>query len=171
MRFRLPYDAYANPERVVIPMLVDGEHKVYDLKGYCLDEKGNPGPEIYVESKNVKDAGDQGAEFQEFLARAYSGTMRLSSDLGMDPKHEFMWATTCPWKGKGFRGVATEDTILEAIRAAESHIIPGDHTVDGSMVRSLAERLWVWVISERQEEMVMGDQLRGWVAHKMEESK
>src|SRR5262245_60842050 len=105
MRFRLPYDVYENAERVVVPLLPDGERKYFDLNGQCLGEDGTPRSELYVESKNVKDAGSQATEFKEFLANAYSGTMRRQADLGMDPKLEFMWATTCPWKGTGFREV------------------------------------------------------------------
>jgi hypothetical protein len=171
MRFRLPYDVYGSPERVVLPLLADGERKHFDLSGDLMDEDGQPGPEIYVESKNVKGAGDQAAGFKNFLAHAYSATARKTADLGLDPKVEFMWATTCPWKGDGFREVATEQALRAAIESTDETVIPTAHNVDDGIVRLVADRLWVWVISERQEEMVMGRQLRGWVAQRLGEEK
>jgi hypothetical protein len=170
MRFQLPYDAYKNRERVVLPMLVEGQRKFYDLKGVCLDEGGQVGAEIYIESKAVSDAGQQGTEFKDFLARAYSATMRIKGDNGLDPKHEFMWATTCPWKGSGFRRVATRAELLDAVKKADDKIIPKDHNIDEAVVEAVANRLWVWVIAERHEEMIMGREMRAWVAAKIQEN-
>jgi hypothetical protein len=169
MRFRLPYDIYEAPERVVLPLLPEGERKHFDLSGDCLGEDGQPTGELFVESKNVQGAGDQSTKFEAFLAHAYSATMRRRSDLGIDPKLEFMWATTCPWKGDGFREVASEAALLSAVEGAAESIIPADHQIDLEMIRQLVDRLWVWVISERHEEMIMGSQLRGWVWQRLGE--
>ncbi|HEX3361331.1 MAG TPA: hypothetical protein VHS74_10100 [Solirubrobacterales bacterium] len=170
MRFRLPYDVYGSPERVVLPLLPEGERKHFDLAGDLLDEDGRPSSPIYVESKNVKGAGDQATKFKDFLAHAYSATLRKTQDLGIDPKLEFMWATTCPWKGDGFREVAAETALREAIENADDNVIPSAHEPDETILRSLTDRLWVWVISERHEDMVLGSQLRGWIAQRLEET-
>lgn len=169
LRFRLPYDAYKHKERVSLKML-GGMVKLYDLNGDFLDEQGQAVTRIFVESKNLADAGGQSAEFEEFLARAYSATMQEREDTGIDPKWEFMWATTCPWKGSGFRQVA-EKAALEA--AIEAHrggpVIPEDHVIDRDVLDHVQERLWVWVISDRQEDMTLSAEMRGWVLKQLEE--
>lgn len=166
MRFQMPYDVYEAPERVVLPLLPDGEKKTFDLKGFHSDDEGQPGPEVFVEAKNYKGAGGQSTAFKEFLAVAYSATLRLRQDLGIDPQHEFMWATTCPWKGDGFRDVATTERVREAIEDADEKIIPSDHEIDHDMVSALAKRFWVWVVSDRHEEMILEPKMREVVAAK-----
>jgi hypothetical protein len=169
MRFEIPYTAYMDG-RTSLPMLVDGEPKQYDLCGHCLDEEDNVGPTIYIESKDQQDAGSQKAQFATFLSQAYSATVRATQLQGSDLGHNFMWATTCPWKGNGFRDVAKKASILEALNAAGTKIIPEGHEIDSDVVDVLADRLWVWVISDRQEEMILSSMLQGYIAAKRREA-
>jgi hypothetical protein len=115
-RFSLDYNAYENPARVKLKMLT-GHVERYDLTGDYLDEDGTAKTPIFIESKNVKEPGSQDWEFKRFLAQAYSATKYFIDDLGTDPEYEFMWATTCPWKGKGFRQVADASEIKAAVEA------------------------------------------------------
>ncbi|MGN6253714.1 MAG: hypothetical protein ACTHO8_01860 [Solirubrobacterales bacterium] len=171
MRFRLPYDAYSSGSRASLPMLVPGEKKQYDLQGNVFDDGDNPGPQIYIEVKAVKDAGNQSSQFEAFLAQAYSATLRVRADLQDDPENNFMWATTCPWKGTGFREVTSKEALTAAIEAAGPQILPPDHEVDAQTVDALLDRFWVWVVSDRQEDMTLGRMMRSWVAAKREEAK
>ena len=171
MRFRLPYDAYISGSRASLPMLVSGEKKQYDLQGNFFDDGDEPGPQIYVEVKSVKDAGNQASQFETFLAQAYSATLRARKDLGDDPENNFMWATTCPWKGTGFREVASKEAIEAAVKAAGPKVLPPGHEVDAQTVEALLDRCWVWVVSDRQEQMTLGRMMRSWVAAKREEAK
>jgi hypothetical protein len=181
LRFNLPYNAYSHVERVTLVMLT-GAGETYDLHGDVLDEDGRERTRIYVESKNVDDAGSQGVEFQRFLAQAYSATKHKmgTGNKAPDPKYEFMWATTCPWKGKGFRRVATERELLDAVRWDQTRdltkpvggtiaqrVIPAEHEIDPATVKLVACRLWVWVLSERQDEMIPSSRMRGWVRERL----
>jgi hypothetical protein len=169
MRFEIPYTAYMDA-RTSLPMLVDGEAKRYDLCGHCLDEEDNVGATVYVESKDQQDAGSQKSQFAMFLAQAYSATIRATALQGEDPGHNFMWATTCPWKGSGFRDVAKKSAILEALGEAGPKILPKGHSVNQDIVDVLVDRLWVWVISDRQEEMILSSMLQGYIAAKRREA-
>ena len=117
---------------------------------------------IYVESKNLEGAGNQALEFRRFLAQAYSATKNsLGADnKGIDPKWEFMWATTCPWKGDGFRTVAdwqevrkaaewdsTRDETIPVAGSKLARAVPAGHVIDEDVARMVADRIWVWVIS------------------------
>jgi hypothetical protein len=182
LRFKLPYNAYQHAERVTLDMLT-GDTETYDLNGDYLDENGHEVTRIYIESKNVEGAGSQGVEFRRFLAQAYSAT-QLLADRGRDPKFEFMWATTCPWKGDGFRSVAIWEEVRDAVvwdrdRDDDAPIggrtvpsaIPPDHQVSEDLARTVAGRLWVWVISNRHEDMTMGRKMRGWVHQRLAEEE
>lgn len=178
LRFRLPYNAYQHSERVRLKMLTD-EYETYDLNGDYLDEDGREVTRIYVESKNLDGAGAQSAEFKRFLAQAYSAT-KLGLTEGADPKYEFMWATTCPWKGDGFRRVAEWTEVRDAARWDSDRdlntqvagrpllrAVPERHVVDEDVARLVSSRIWVWVISDRHEGMALGDKMRGWVYERL----
>jgi hypothetical protein len=171
MRFNMSYDIYESPERVILPLLVDGQTKAFDIGGVHTDEDGNRRAEVYVEAKNYEDAGGQSAEFREFLANAYSATVRKWNEINMDPKFEFMWATTCPWKGSGFRQVASSGALRKAVEEADEQVIPATHEIDEEMIAAVGQRLWVWVVSDRHEEMILGERMRGLIAAAREESK
>lgn len=179
-RFELPYDSYQQAERVVLPMLT-GHVETYDLNGDHLDADGRALTRIFVESKHQHDAGSQSAEFKRFLAQAYSGTEHALRTIKTDPKYEFMWATTCPWIGKGFNEVSSEEKLREAVadeikrdpevlvggKKGPPKVIPDDHVINEDTVRKVAARLWVWVISTRHEEMTPSEEVRGLVlAHR-----
>ena len=181
LRFKLPYNAYQHAERVELTMLT-GIRETYDLNGDYLDEGGQEVTRIFVESKNLDGAGNQSTEYKRFLAQAYSATMHVLGEQkkGKDPKYEFMWATTCPWKGDGFRHVASWTALRDAVEwdrtrdleqlvagKKKPRVIPDDHLLDEDVARVVATRLWVWVISERHEEMTLGSKMRGWIEQRL----
>lgn len=181
LRFKLPYNAYQHKERVSLDMLT-GHVETYDLNGDMLDEEGVAITRVFVESKNLDGAGSQSVEFRRFLAQAYSATKhRLGPDnKGADPKYEFMWATTCPWKGDGFRQAAGWTEVRDAIVWDRDRdlaapvagrklvrVIPEGHELDEEVVRTVAKRLFVWVISDRHEELTIGGKMRGWIQERL----
>jgi hypothetical protein len=91
-----------------------------------------------------------------------------------------MWATTCPWKGDGFRKVGTWQEVRDAAgwdrdRDLETLVggrkvpraVPEGHEVDDEVAQTVAARLWVWVIADRHEEMTLGRKMRGWVHERL----
>lgn len=181
-RFKLPYDAYQHKERVTLKMLT-GHVETYDLNGDHLDEDGQAVTRVYVESKNLQGAGGQSAEFKRFLAQAYSATKAQLDDTRTDPKYEFMWATTCPWIGDGFRQVAIEDSVRAAVEGEIARdeevliagkrlpkVVPAGHAIDEQVLRDVTKRIWVWVISDRHEDMSISRKVRGWISQMREEA-
>lgn len=170
MRFNLHYDAYQHAERVSLVMLT-GQVETYDLTGDHLDDQGQARTLVFVESKNVKDAAGQGPEFERFLAQAYSAMARQIDEIGIDPKYEFMWATTCPWKGTGFRYAASKENVRKAVAAhLDGEVLPKDHTIDQDLIDRVADRVWLWVVAERHDEMSPTDEMRGHVLKAMIEA-
>ena len=181
LRFRLPYDAYQHKERVSLRMLT-GHYETYDLNGDHLDEDAQEVTRVYVESKNLAGAGNQSWEFTRFLAQAYSATKSVIDDSSMDPKYEFMWATTCPWKGDGFRQVASWEAVKQAVEQEAARdetvlvagkkwpkVVPDGCVPDDDLVRTVAERIWVWVISDKQEKLSLSGKMRGWIRERLEQ--
>lgn len=171
MRFNMSWDVYENAALVSLPLLAPGKTKAFDLGGWHTDDDGGTLAEIYVEAKNYQEPGGQSAEFKSFLANAYSATVRKKLDIGMDPKWEFMWATMCPWKGTGFRRVASRDELQKSVSDADESIIPSSHEIDEEMLTLISKRLWVWVVCERHEEMILGGKMRAVIAAAREEGK
>ena len=42
-------------------------------------------------------------------------------------------------------------------------MLPKDHEIDDAMIDLVAQRLWLWVVSERHEDMSPTDEMRGHV--------
>jgi hypothetical protein len=47
-------------------------------------------------------------------------------------------------------------------------VIPDGHVLDDELVRRVASRIWVWVLSDRHEGMMLGAKMRGWIAERLE---
>lgn len=181
LRFNLPYNSYEHIERVTLKM-VTGERKAYDLNGGFLDEQGQERTRVYIESKNLKTAGSQSNEFSRFLVQAYSATLCAVQEYGHDPKYEFMWATTCPWIGDGFCDVASEDALrTEVVKEVERDesvligkkrvpkLLPNDHEIEEQVLRSVSNRLLVWVISNRHEDITPDPKRAGMLLERLKE--
>lgn len=123
--------------------------KVFDLTGFFLGDVRRP---LVVEVKNYSVVGGQGAEYTEFLSIAYSVTAdAVRNDL--DRKTEFMWATWHPFSQTKWSKLTTEEEIVAALEVHPEKL--GDSVVDLSIVRQVAERLWLVPMHRRQDELLM----------------
>lgn len=167
-RFNIEYTAY-DPVSCTEVLLLTDDKKRFDLSGNHLKPDLDTRCPIFVEAKNEK-AGGQKTAFLEFLAVSYSATKRWQDDHGSDPAFEFMFAMICPWRGGSeFYDCASATNIRQAVESEaspESKIIPENHEVDEQLIAALADRIWVWVIPRRQEEMSIGKTVMGWIQEK-----
>jgi len=155
-RFDVPFTTYEAEERMTLKLL-DGSLKTYDLYATHHNDdaaRSYSGRVLYVESKNLTTPGKQNSDFPAFVATSYSVLHREWKDKDFDPKWEFMFATTHPWVISDFLKVTDAPSIA---MACEKHTaLLGGQKIDQEIVAALAERLWVWIIPKRQEEMTMG---------------
>ena len=166
MRFEVRYTVYDQPVRVTLPLL-NGKSKRFDMlaQHYKADAEHSPsGRDVYVEVKNVhtlNSARKQSKQYKAFVATAYSATRAGALQLGRDPEYEFMWATRHPWEVEHFIELTTGAFVKEAL--SENDALLGGDTPDASLADEIANRLWIWHIPTRQDEMTMGPVHRGYV--------
>lgn len=144
-----------------------GQFERFDLRGFLLDENGQPGRTLWVECKQYSAAGDQGPLYDEYLAVCYSGFVKRSQDVAGPPDWEFMWATTHPFSQTAYRELTTADRIESACKAHAGRL--GGEEFDMSIAQQLAPRLWLSIVNPRVEEMMMGKVLRSAVVAAIEE--
>lgn len=166
MRFDVRYTVYDQVARVSLPLL-DGRVKRYDMVAQHFNddrERTASGVDVFVEVKNVgalSTALKQGAQFVEFVATAYSARERGFDVLGRDPGFEFMFATKHPWDVNNYLKFATADFVTKCC-AQHNELVPSER-VDETRAAELAEKLWVWIIPRRQDDMTMGRAHLGFV--------
>lgn len=165
MRFTVPYTVYDDPVRVALA-LVNGDVKRFDMIAhhYASDQQASSERDVYVEVKSIRtlsSARGQTAQYKEFVATAYSATKAAWTAIGRDPTFEFMWATRHPWEVGHFLELTTPPFVEACVGAHEALLAP--EVCERSIAQLLAERLWIWHVPTRQEEMTMGRIFRGYV--------
>lgn len=143
----LPHTVYDNEGLCTLQRL-DGQVKRYDLVGYFLTGGHRP---VSVESKKVTGVGSQPAEYQEFLANAYSVTKRQLQIA--DDRREFMWVTWHPFDQTKWAKLRSRSEIRAAL-ATHSQVLGGEE-VDDAVVELVAERLWLVPLHDRMEELLL----------------
>jgi hypothetical protein len=142
----LPWSVYDHPAMTTLPRL-DGAKKVYDLSGYFLGANRRP---IFIESKHHFTEGGQGVAYPEYLANAYSTTSKSLLD-GVDTGREYMWVTWHPFLQSRWSKLTATEEIHVALRRYPE-VLNGS-SIEEELVRKVASRLWLVVLSKRQEEL------------------
>lgn len=130
----------------------------YDLGGILL---GAPyeNHAFLAECKKYKNAADQPKHFDKFLAQSYV-TLLSEPRLG----DHFMWITWAPFRATQWSKISDLDRIVSAILDVPNNRtrIFGDvgrevaaSLLDMTVLQNLAERVWMIVLSDRQESLVI----------------
>jgi hypothetical protein len=152
---RMPWTAYDHTVMCKLQKL-DNSAKTYDLSGHFLGDRRFP---LYVEAKKYSTPGGQGTAYDEYLANAYSITARAVRD-DMDQKTEFMWITWHPFRQTTWKKLLDHDTVRDAVLAYPDVLgnINGsspEDEVDVEICQTVAKRLWLVVLTDRQHELVL----------------
>ena len=146
----LPFDAYNNAPVCTLRRL-DGKVKRYDLFGSIHTRPPTP---LYVEVKDYDSSGGkQGADYWAFLANAYSVTAQDLKD-GEDARREFMWITRHPFNITDWASLTSPDRIKKALEDHHSEALAGE-SIDVDLLATVADRLWLLVLHQRQEGLML----------------
>jgi hypothetical protein len=156
-RVQIHWDAYT-AEALCEVKLPDGASKHFDLVGVI----GGPPPQpLYVESKHCYSVSQQPAQYKEYLANCYLGT----AAAGVEKNFQFMWVTWHPfsqgdWRhlcgpedvstSKGIKALNKTVGMMKSAVSASPH--RGSHTFDPDLARVVAQRLWIVLLNDRQEQ-------------------
>ncbi|MDX3663649.1 hypothetical protein PV646_40745 [Streptomyces sp. ID05-26A] len=145
----LPFDSYHNAGVCTLRRL-DDKVKRYDLFGFIHRDPPTP---LYVEVKEYESTGGkQPAEYWEFLANAYSITAKDLKD-GEDVRREFMWITRHPFEQTHWTKLTTADRIKAALEKHPEAL--KDEELDVNLLGTVADRLWLLVVHQRQEGLML----------------
>ena len=147
------YDRFG-ADRLVYPWPEGGKSYSYDIGGLFFG--GNLHQQSFlVECKKYSNP-NQGGAFDKFLAQSYV-TLQKYPQLA----DHFLWITWHPFRLGSWNDLASEENIRNAV-VAEKNRVFGDVTddealdaMDASIVTDLVDRVWVIVLSDKQETLVI----------------
>lgn len=149
---------WVNPDRVAVPKLTfewaDGSGPYsFDIGGLLLGgDKNNE--EFLGEVKNYVDASDQGSLYTEYLAKCYRAFTTRP-----DRCDNFIWVTWAPFKSNSWSALCTPGEISKAVLKHRKKALnleaetEAQEVLDGlqNVLQVIADRLWLLVLSEKQE--------------------
>ncbi|MEU3225109.1 hypothetical protein ABZ695_18370 [Streptomyces sp. NPDC006976] len=115
-----------------------------------------------AEVKNYSQPGDQGVQFDAFLAKCY-----VAAQAGHHLSDHFMWITWAPFRANSWSTLQSPEQVEFAVLQncerifGTADVAQAREKLDRALARSVAERLWLIVLSEKQETLVP---LRDWEA-------
>lgn len=149
------YDGVA-VDRLTYPWPFGGRGYSYDLGGILfggdLDQQS-----FLVECKKYTNP-NQGTHFDKFLAQSYV-TLRDHPQLS----DHFMWITWHPFRSTSWNDLYNAESIRVALVAEGKRIFDTeDETailskIDSGIVDDLVNRIWIIVLSDRQEGLVISN--------------
>ncbi|WP_310773399.1 hypothetical protein [Mycobacterium sp. Z3061] len=141
----LNWNVYEDPAMCVM-VCADGSQKKFDLAGSFIGSRRDP---VVVECKWYNSSNSQHKYFKEFLAIAYSSTIRDTKDRGADAKREYIWVTKHPFQISEWATLTTEAKIRQSVEANSALL--NNEPIDDATISKLAQRVWVLVMHEKQE--------------------
>lgn len=158
---------WVNPQPEAVPKLEfpwphGGEKFSFDLLGFLL--RGDiDGQMFFAEVKNYSSASDLGSQYRAYLAKCYCA-------IGERPAYcdNFMWISWHPHSVKRWSELCTTAYVAESVIEHASRVLgvasssPDAATlVDMKQCDDVAARLWLIILSERQESLVISPEHRG----------
>ncbi|RNB52376.1 hypothetical protein EDM22_01335 [Agromyces tardus] len=133
----------------------------FDLGGLFKYDEFD-GQTFYAESKMYSDSSNLPGHYEEFLAKCYVAYL----DRAMFCDH-FMWISWSPHTASRWSTHTSEETVRAAVIAQRKRIFgdldeaTAEGLVDDAVVSEVASRLWLIILSERQEQLVITPGHRG----------
>jgi hypothetical protein len=150
-RFTTLWDVYGTPDQTIVK-LPGGAARGFDIAGYLRDEDGKAGPKFYAEVKRYSSASGQQQLYEEYLAVSYAATLEARS-ADHDPATEFLWVTWHPFSQGKYLKLTEPPEIKAACKKHEALL--GGEAFDQTLADTLAKRLWLLIVNQRQADMTM----------------
>jgi hypothetical protein len=164
VRFEVRYSVYTHAVRTTLQTAAGS--KRFDLRGTHFNEDYQDPVEIYIEVKNYTSDEGLATEWIDFVANSYSATHLEWDRIGRDPMWEFMFASTHPWSPTKY-WTATDPAAVRTACEARPGLIPATGLID-ERISTVSQRLFLWLISKRQDDMTMAKRFRGMVIGNIE---
>lgn len=154
------YHVWTNPEdekKLTFSWATSGTFS-FDLGG-TLHGAELHNKNFYAEVKKYKGAGNQGTEYPKYLAKCY-----LALQQRPEMCDHFMWITWAPFSIGKWPSLLTSDYVSQSILVPSNRMRTlgsATATPDPAHCAAVAERLWLIVLSDKQEVLRLTDDERG----------
>lgn len=148
---------WVNPDKGAVEKLTfdwphGGQSFSFDLGGR-LRYGSFDGQLFYAEVKKYATSADLGSHYQSFLAKcyvAYSTAPKFTDN--------FMWVSWAPHAATRWSDLTTAAEVRKAVLANAARVFPegadASGLLDEATCEAVAERLWILILSDRQEGLV-----------------
>ncbi|MFD9868050.1 hypothetical protein ACFXI8_29960 [Streptomyces niveus] len=115
-----------------------------------------------AEVKNYRHASDQGAQFDEFVAKCY-----VARSTGYLLGDHFMWITWTPFRAQSWSQLDSSEHVVHSVLQHSARVFgtadraAAEAQMDLSVAQEVAARIWLIVLSDKQETLVP---LKDWEA-------
>jgi hypothetical protein len=140
----------------------------FDLGGIL---KGDPfhNHHFVAESKKYASASDQGTHYDDWVAKCY--VARQSTPVITD---QMMWITWSPFRMTTWPNLLSEAAVEQGLLVPENckRVFDTDDPehartlIDRGLLKDVANRLWMIVLSDKQESLVIRTEHRAWIAER-----
>ena len=134
----------------------DNSTFIYDMGG--IFRGGDLNNKTFIaEVKNYTAAGAQGTMYVEYLARCYR-----ARQLNPGLTEQFMWITWHPFSVTNWSKLTTADEVRKAViqhsaKALGVTATEAESEVDDTLCAQIADSLWLLVLSDRHELLMLSD--------------
>ncbi|GCD99656.1 hypothetical protein [Embleya hyalina] len=137
----------------------------FDVGGILSGDEFH-GQFFVAECKKYAGASDQGVHFDDWVAKCYL-TRRDNHRLA----DHFMWITWHPFRSSTWTDLCTPESVIKGL-LLERNIdrvfgttdrAEADAMIDRDLARDVADRMWVIVLSDKQERLVISPRNRALV--------
>lgn len=138
-----------------------GQNFSFDLGG-LLKFGEYDGQEFFAESKNYADPNDLPKHYSKFLAQCYVAYSQLPAR-----SDHFMWIAWSPHSVTNWSKLTTAEYVREHVIKHRKQVFGEEDEakasamVDDDLVSAVASRLWLIVLSQKQEKLVISAEHRG----------
>jgi len=142
--FENKFNVHEEPEKTSFEAR-NGKKYSFDFNGVYYHPMA--AAEVFGESKGYSKAGNLLGEYKSFLAKAYV----TSTDYDRHRNDYFWFVTNVPFACTEGSGITTFDFVHAALKDKENaqvREVLGDGHVDNHLVRSLVERLRVFILTD-----------------------
>ena len=115
----------------------------FDMCGILDLDQGRTS--FFGEVKKYSDIGSQPQEYTEYLAKCYRAA------LSHENPYHFMWITWHPFSVTKWSRLCTAAEVRAAVRAYKAEYCGDAQDINVDLCDELADRLWLIVLSNRQE--------------------
>ncbi|WP_147262017.1 hypothetical protein [Blastococcus sp. TF02A-26] len=170
--------SWTNADRVAVGRLsfewpYGGQPFSFDLGGIMRGDTFDN--QLFVaESKMYDNARDQGTHYDKFVAQCYV----LSRDHPRLADH-YMYITWSPFRADNWSDQLTEKAVVDGLLKPKNRKrvfdLEGEDEaralIDTDVVKQVADKLWLIVLSDKQEELVVSKKHRGWILQRETEEE